>query len=388
MRTTLDTLRTARLAIIYPKAIGDFMFALPALHSLRLALPEASLLLVVKEKQEPLARGLAGQVVDEVMALGGGTTVWDVRRKLSEWRASITIDLVGNDQSGLITMLRGGPRIRPDRHDCKGMGALYTVGAEAMPRLPGSGQHRVEQLLSWVGSLGVPRGPVSFRLFLPTRAVELAEAVISRYGLAGNRAVFLNVGASRNCKRWPARNFRALAGELVKSGYRVVITGAAEFRYDKDYDRGVSSEWFADGFVDGERCINLITDAGLPRDLHLQRDAWLLRYSGAPLVVVGNDTGPMQIAGSVGEDACVPTITLFGPTDWRRYGPYDQSRTNENLNGECAWIVPAQGVSCLPVRDAESCRSYRGGCRTGECMASITPDVVFDAVLRRIKAKR
>lgn len=385
MKTTLDHLRTARIAIIYPKAIGDFMFALPALHSVRRALPEAALLLVVKEKQEPLARGMAGHVVDEVVALGGRQTVRNVRRRLSEWRADVTIDLVGNDQSGLITAFRGGLRIRPDRHDCKGMGALYTVFAEAMPRLPGN-LHRVEQLLSWVGSLGVPRAPVSFRLFLPDRAVELAKATIARYGLDGTRAVFLNVGASRDCKRWPARHFRTLAEELVRRGYRVAVTGAAEFRHDGNYDRSVSSEWSAHGFFDGGKCINLIADAELSPDLHLQRDAWLLRYSGVPLVVVGNDTGPMQIAGSVGEDAHVPTVTLFGPTNWRRYGPYDPSRTAENPNGEHAGIIPADGLPCLPERDTESCRRYRRGCPSAECMASITPDEVLDAICRRIGA--
>ena len=384
MKTTLETLRGARIAIIYPKAIGDFMFALPALHSLRLALPGASLLLVVKEKQEPLARGLAGHVVDEVIALGGRIKVRHVRRKLSQWRADAIIDLVGNDQSGLIVTLRGGRRIRPDWHDCKGMGALYTASAEAMPRLP-AGLHRVDQLLFWLGSLGVPASPVSFRLFLPARAVELAQATIERYRLASQRAVFLNVGASRACKRWPARHFRKLAGELVKCGHRVVITGAAEFRSDRNYDRGVSGEWFEDGFADGDKCINLIANEELAQDLHLQRDAYLLRYSGAPLVVVGNDTGPMQIAGSVGEDAHVPTITLFGPTDWHRYGPYDSTRTAGNPAGGCAWIIPACGLPCLPADGAESCSKYRRGCNTEECMASISPDVVIEAVLRRIK---
>jgi ADP-heptose:LPS heptosyltransferase len=60
-------------------------------------------------------------------------------------------------------------------------------------------------------------------------------------------------------------------------------------------------------------------------------DAYLLRYSGAFDLVVGVDTGMMQIAGAVSSDgegryAAVrgnKTVSLFGPTDPRIYRPYD-----------------------------------------------------------------
>ena len=125
-----------RISVLYPKAIGDFLFILPALHTLRRALPETHLTLVVKTKQAPLAVPQQGTLVDDVIVLGGQTSWWDVRRKLAESKVDAVVDMAGNDQAGLILAWRGGRRIRPHAADCKGRCALYSPFAETMPRLP------------------------------------------------------------------------------------------------------------------------------------------------------------------------------------------------------------------------------------------------------------
>ena len=369
-----------RIAVLYPKAIGDFLFILPALHTLRRALPETHLTLVVKTKQAPLAVPQQGTLVDDVIVLGGQTSWWDVRRKLAESKVDAVVDMAGNDQAGLILAWRGGRRIRPHAADCKGRCALYSPFAETMPRLP-VGRHRVEELLSFARFLGAAEPVMSFRLRLPDQAVAECEKMIARHQLRSGAVVVLNLGASRDTKRWPAERFAALAQALLARGYRVALTGAREFKSDGHYDRRTVEQFARAGWVDGERCVDLITTHDLPPALQLQRDAHFLRYSGVPRVVVGNDTGPMHLAGSVGDDARNKTVSLFGPTNWGRYAPYDPSkRFPDNPAGEWNRVL-SFNADCGPVGHQEACRCYRRGCAHKTCMVELASDAVLSEVV-------
>lgn len=374
-----------RLAIVYPKAIGDFLFVLPALHTLRRALTDAHITLVVKQKQAPLAEPQKGSLADEVLIIGRKTSWWDVRRKLAELKVDAVVDMAGNDQAGLILSCRRGRRLRPHRLDCKGVCACYAPFAETMPRLK-SGLHRVDELLTFARHLGAEHPVYSFRLELPGRAIEESEKMIAERDLRSGSVIALNLGASRDTKRWPAENFRKLARALLTSGRRVVLTGAHEFKPDGHYDRRIAGLFAGEGLVDGEKCIDLVTDHGLPPDLHLQRDVHFLRYSGVAAVVVGNDTGPMHIAGSVGDDARNKTISLFGPTNWGRYAPYDPSRSfPDNPAGEWNRVL-CSNVECGPAGSHEACLSYRGGCAHKKCMNTLSPATVFETVTAMVKA--
>lgn len=374
-----------RLAIIYPKAIGDFMFVLPALHTLRRALPETHITLVVKSKQAPLALPQKGRLVDDVLVLGGGRSWHQVRRELSLRNIDTMLDMVGNDQSGLIMAFRGGRRLRPDSEDCKGHAALYSLGATPMPRLP-PGWHRVDELLAFARSLQDSEPVYSFQLHLPPEAVDECEKMIAAHDLRSGNVVVLNVGASRDTKRWPMEHFKTLTQSLRSAGYRVVLTGARSFKSDHDYDRKVS-EWFAqDGLVDGEMCVDCITGHPVAPELQLQRDTHFLRYSGVPAVVVGNDTGPMQIAGSVGDDARNRCVSLFGPTNWGRYAPYDPSRHYpDRANGDWNHVLWSD-CPLIPQGHQEACQCYRKGCGHKQCMRHLSPERVFEAIVSKVQA--
>ncbi len=374
-----------RLAIVYPKAIGDFVFILPALHTIRKAFPDAHITLVVKQKQAPLAEPQKGVLCDAVLALGGETGWRDVRRCLAETRVDTMVDMVGNDQSGLLLCCRGGRRIRPDRRDCKGICAVYSPWADSMPRLEAD-RHRVDELLSFARYLGAAEPVYSFQLELPDRAVEESERMIEQFDLRSGTVVALNLGASRECKRWPAAHFRALAEGLIARGLRVVFMGAAEFGSDDHYDRRTIERLRADGVVDDERCIDLVTAADLDSALHLQRDAHFLRYADVAEVVVGSDTGALHIAGSVGEDARRKTVSLFGPTNWGRYAPFDPTRVYPGKPfGEWNRVLCAE-VECLPGEHEEACRCYRKGCGHKKCMQELAPARVLDCVMEMVRA--
>jgi ADP-heptose:LPS heptosyltransferase len=374
-----------RLAIVYPKAIGDFLFILPALHTIRRAFPGAHITLVIKQKQAPLAKPQKGLLCDDVLILGRGMSWRVVRRQLAAANVDTVIDMVGNDQSGLLLSWRGGRRIRPHRTDCKGLCAMYSPWAESMPPSD-PGIHRVDELLAFARYLGAHDPVYSFQLQLPDQAVEASERMIAKYDLRSGTVVALNLGASRDTKRWPAAHIRTLVEGLIARGLRVVLMGAAEFKSDGHWDRRTVEQLRADGVVDDSSCIDLVTEGDLPLDLHLQRDAHFLRYANVAEVVVGDDTGALHIAGSVGEDAKRKTVSLFGPTNWGRYAPYDPSRSYpDNPSGDWNRVLCAD-VDCLPRGTEEACRCYRKGCVHKQCMHELSPDRVLECVMEMVKA--
>ena len=69
-------------------------------------------------------------------------------------------------------------------------------------------------------------------------------------------------------------------------------------------------------------------------------------FAGMNLVVV-NDSGPLHLAAALG----VPVVTMFGPTDPRRTGPYGAGHrviTSEMACRPCFdKVCPLPGVECM-----------------------------------------
>ena len=76
-------------------------------------------------------------------------------------------------------------------------------------------------------------------------------------------------------------------------------------------------------------------------------------------LVIANDSGPLHMAVALG----IPVVTVFGPTDPKRTGPYGNEQH-----------VVRSGVDCSPCLSKE-CRLPRV-----ECLERITPEHVMRAV--------
>ena len=118
---------------------------------------------------------------------------------------------------------------------------------------------------------------------------------------AGPQAVIgIVFGSSFNWpqKKWPADRFAELIRLLAGEGHACVLFGA----------RGEEAE--AAGILN--------TAEGLAQDTTGRLDyEELLRAISVCDLVVGNDTGALHVAAACG----VPTVTLFGPTDPRKWNP-------------------------------------------------------------------
>ena len=155
-----------------------------------------------------------------------------------------------------------------------------------------------------------------------------------------------------------------------------MLTGSADFAPDGRFDYELATELERRGFFDGETRIDLVRRRQPSPVSQLEHDAWLLRNSGVFRLVVGFDTGPMHIAGSVGCDAARRTLSLFGPTSPWRYAPYDPSRSHDSLEGRYNTVLRPRRP-CLPGLDRQYCVRYDSK-RCRECMASLEPEAVAE----------
>jgi heptosyltransferase-1 len=105
--------------------------------------------------------------------------------------------------------------------------------------------------------------------------------------------------------------------------------------------------------------LNGAREISLPHTVaHVSGLAGLIDATRRAAAVIGLDSGPMHLAAALGK----PGVAIFGPTDPARNGPY-----RSNL---------------LVLRANGAVTSYRRGTRPDPSMSAITPNVVFEALLR------
>jgi len=237
----------------------------------------------------------------------------------------------------LLLRMAGVPRIAAISVDYPG--SLLDV----RHRLPDTGLHEVERALSTVATLGheLPvddDGALAVRRPLPAPVALVGALARAPY-------VVVHPGASVPARTWPAERWRALVAELVRAGYRVVVTGSpgeAPLTAEVADAPGVESG----AVLDLGGATTLAELAGV--------------LAGAAAVVVGN-TGPAHLAAAVR----TPVVSLFAPTvPAERWAPYGTRLT----------LLGDQEVACA------GCRATACPVPGHPCLAVVTPAEVLAAL--------
>lgn len=292
------------IAVLRPNAVGDFMFALPALHALRDSYPGARIILLGKQWHADFMRGRPGPV-DEVVALppypgvggepGAGIDPAPALQAMHSLRDR-GIDLA-------LQMYGGGRYSNPF---LKKLGASLTVGtatpdAEPLDRTLPYGAHvnRRLELLQVAALAGAQPRLLQRELAVTQEDRAMAEEALP--AARGERIVVLHPGASDPRRRWPASRFAQVADALAARGATVAISGTAD------------EQQLADAIVShmSHRALNL---AGR---LSLRALCGLLERS---TMILSNDTGPLHMALSLGK----PGVGIFWLTNLIESGPLNQ----------------------------------------------------------------
>ncbi len=329
--------------LIKPSALGDIVHTLPVLKLLRRRYPRAHLTWLISpafvsliEKHPNLdstllfdRRGLAGISHGE----DGIARAVELARTLAEQQFDLVIDLQGLLRTAMLSMATRAPVRIGFGYAREGASFAYThrIGT------PHHERHALERYLDVAEALGCGRGPVEFDF-----AVSPADRdAVEQLAPSSPFAVLLP-GTNWDTKRWPAEHFARL-GRRIRNELelQIVIAGAKDA---------------------------LELSAQIPHDVNLagrttlpQLVALLERAS----LVIANDSGPMHIAAAFNR----PLVTLFGPTNPIRTGPYQRLDTVVRLD-----------IACSPC--------YARHCSHTSCMNWLTPDKVFEQAARTLDAPR
>lgn len=325
-----STIHTGQLNILIlkPSSLGDVVQALPVLRMLKRSLPQASLWWWIDTAYQDLLKDdpdLTGLVPfprrNWNTSAGLRTTaasLWHMR----QIRPDIVIDLQCLLRSALVGWLANGKRYigLDDRRELAHL--FYDT---AIPR-PGPAAHAVEWYLKVLDVLGIP-ATWDFE-WLPTRRT-IAETIRQRYQPTEQVWIALCPGARWPTKRWPVTYFAQTAKQILARfpGTRFVVLGS---RADMPAADRIRTEL-------GDCCLNLAGQTSIPE---------LVEWIRLARLVISNDSAPMHIAAAVG----TPIVTVFGPTDPKRTGPYRARARVLSLSlpcmpclrEHCTWHVPLQ----------------------------------------------
>jgi heptosyltransferase-1 len=146
--------------------------------------------------------------------------------------------------------------------------------------------------------------------------------------------VLLNPGAGWGAKQWPVERYGAVARELARDGYTLLI------------NHGPGEEALAQAVVS--------TSAGAARPVRCSLGE-LIALTRRTSLFVGGDTGPLHVAAALQ----VPVVAIFGPTDPARNGPF--------------------GTKSIVLRSPESITSHSRRAEAEPGLVRITGDQVLTA---------
>jgi heptosyltransferase I len=313
-----------RILFVRLSSFGDVVFALPVAKALRTSLPGARLAWAIEGPLASLVTGAA--YVDETLgvdtrrwrhALLAGETrkgISDFLRRGREFAPELIVDAQGLFKSALITAAFSagrkvgfGFRTATERINC-----LFTdERVEAADR-----PHVVDRMLALAehvtGKSGFERTPDVRHL------VEKEDPVVDAWLEQNGSRPFavLQPFSSKVNKEWGAGDVVTFSEWLGEQGLQPVLRwgpgeeGRADalITLSKKYSSSLSSSSH----------LSSSSSASLPLLLAPPTTpASTARLAARAALFVGADTGPTHLAAAAG----TPTLALFGPTPFERFGP-------------------------------------------------------------------
>jgi heptosyltransferase-1 len=298
------------ILIVRLGALGDIVHAVPAAAALRHAFPDARIDWLVEARHRAMVDLVSG--IDRAVVLERASiAAWiDVARRMREVRYDVAIDFQGLMKSAVLARASGARRvIGLSIWHLREKGARPFYSETYRHTLAEPADHIVRRNLALLRSVGVNDLTIRFPL-ADIRSPALDEI---HAALGGEHPfALINPGAAWPNKRWPPERFGDVAAFLrdIRGLPSFVLWGPGE-------------EGLAGAVVE--------TSNGAARAAPPTRLADLVALSRAASLMVSGDTGPLHIAAAVG----TPTVSLFGPTDPQRNGPWSSDDLAVSRYGTC-----------------------------------------------------
>ena len=318
-----------RILVVSTTALGDTLWATPALESLRKSFPDASIAVLTSPIGEQVLRH--NPWVNQTYVLR--KPLWLL---LSLWRALRkerfdTVLLLHASQRLILPLsaLLGAQKIIGTSGINKGLDALLT------DPIPPTHQHEIVRRLELIERTGAKRHTETLSFFLQPKE--------RLYLFKPKPLIALHPGSKDTFKRWPAEHFIAVGQRLQALGLQILITGTQE---ELPLMQHIAAQ------IPGAQ----IADA----HLSLRAFAALLEQTD---LLISNDTGPVHLACALQK----PLIALYAPLDPALCGPHKAKHA----------IAIAKRTTCQPC--------LKRACRRPFCLLQIGPEEVVDKAIQWIK---
>ena len=336
------------MLIVRLGSLGDLIHTLPAFAALRRRYPEARIDWLVEPPHREIltmVKGLSNVVALKGRSMGGWfETIGELRAR----RYDLALDFQGLIKSATLARLSGASTVIG--FDSKSLREPAARLFYSRSVLIGRGGHVIEKNLALASEVLGER----VTLHEPSEQADedfplrdMESAVLEGLRAQGvTRFALVNPGAAWPNKRWPAERFGAIAKDLSDTHglTPVVLWGPGE---------RVLAETVASA-SDGRAVI--AAETRLPDLVALAR---------AATFAISGDTGPLHIACAAG----TPTVSLFGPTDAVRNGPW---------NADDIVLTRYQTCACHYKRQCQQPHSW--------CLPDISVEQVRDAIRQRLAA--
>ncbi len=338
--------------------IGDVVLATTTFRAVKETYPGSRLSVLIRNPCASLLE--ADPHLDDIIEVSKssrkitefGRENFDLVRKLRREAYDLVIDLRTGDRGTILAFLTGAP-VRIARHD-PGQPFwrrwLLTCLLPDQPHAPPPVHPGADHSLRLVRALGIDTKDSTPRLAVSGKASARIQELLRSVGFgAGERWITINPCSRRKYKEWVHERWAEVAdGIWERHRIPAIFVGAPE-------ESGT-----AEGIV--RRCAGRAVS--LAGKTSLGELAALLAGSALHL---GVDSAPPHIAFAVG----APTVTIFGPSNWKSWTVTDNTHR-----------VVLPGMECVPCNDTGCDGSGRSACLEGLDAGKVLDEA--EDVLRRV----
>lgn len=336
-----------KMLIIRADGIGDMLNATPAIALLRQNYPSAEITVLARPLNAPVLNG--NPDVDRILIFDKKDKHRGLKNKLKFFQSirlekfDLVVVLHTATIPNFIAYISGAQH-RLGRYQ-KGFRSTLTIAWHG--KYNKGETHEVDRNLELVQRICEGEGvrKLVFNL-MPDEAAD-AEARLKSWKICnGNSLIGIHPGGSSFDKRWPEKNYAELADKLANryDANILLLRGPDEIELTHNIQEAMQKH----AIVYAPKTI---------------------RELGAILsqcdLVVCNDSGPMHLAAALN----VPTIAVFGPTDYVAWRPMSENAT-----------IVRRDMPCWP------CNAHK--CKIGwECTKKLPVEMVWDATSMLLEAK-
>lgn len=330
-----------KIAVLRANAVGDFIFALPALVALRSTYPNAEIILLAKQwHQHWLAQRPAP--IDRVIVVPA-VTLGEVEKQQDEGFVRRFFNQMQQERFDLAIQMHGGGR--NSNPFTLQLGAKMTIGLRTPDAPPLDRwipyiyyQPEVLRYLEVVSLVGAKTPDLEPEIGVTNTDLMESKHIVPELN---QPLAVLHPGASDPRRRWPCDKFAAVGDALAEAGAFVLVTGTAP---ERNLVRAVVDRMHHKA-QDLAACLSLNGLTGL-----LSRAA----------IVVANDTGPLHLARAVG----TPTVGIYWCGNLVTAGPMVRAKHRPVISWQL--MCPVCGADCTSLDRCNHSESFVSDVNTHE----------------------